>query len=603
MTNEERFARLYRGYTSRYGQYTLTGETEESGKRKGQARTLDKQITPADYAAHINGDYGIGVIPLTEDDTAHFAAIDLDEYPGSEKFKMTRRDDETDEQLEARTIDEYNKWVDKIVLHVKFMPLLATKSKSGGLHLWFFSEEGVPAAQVIAYLKEVAHGLGHGGCEVFPKQASRHATTDTGNWINLPFFGDTRPGLAAFETPTGYEVKEIDLLGFLSLAEEVAASNTEKALQKINDDLSATTGLVTSDRWYDGPPCLQRLIIGDPKKVDALRKAFEAKVAKAQFKSEEEMERARVWLKKQEEALQPQLSDGGRDTTFFNVAMYIARRDFNQFKGSPEKNVKNDIREALQKTHDEWKHRAGNKGLDGADLTRLANQGAKDGWNYTCNQPPLKNHCDRRACVKRPFGIGSKDDDVTTVLDGFTKIDMTPPYFAFNVDGNRVAMDAGTLLNQFKFQVEVLNQSGVYWPMLPAAKFNEILSDSIKTASVVDGPSDTDDVVVIAQHLLQYLERNRIFRGSGQEGKFMTPGKALWTEDSTEAWFKIGMFHNYLLTKRTTMSIKELGFFLDKKLDVRSSRHGTSLMVNGKAESVRPYVVNIADLKKRIDRG
>lgn len=601
MTEAERFARLYRGYTARYGQYTLTGETEESGKRKGQARTLDKQVALADYAAHIHGDYGIGIIPLTEDDTVHFAAIDLDEYPGSGKFKLTRKDDETDEQLAERTAEEYRKWVDRIILHVKHMPLLATKSKSGGLHIWYFSDEGVPAAKIIAYLKEIAHAIGHGGCEVFPKQASRHATTDTGNWINLPFFGDTRPGLGAFETRIGYDVQEVNLIEFLSAAEQLAKGNTEKSLDALNDTLAAT-GAVTSEQWYDGPPCLQRLIIGDPKKVAKLRHAFEAKTD-ADFGSEEAKQRAKVWLEKQEEALQPQLAEGGRDTTFFNVSMYIARRDFSHFKGNPGDNLRRDIKDKLQAVHDEWKVRMSNPGLLGADIARLANQGAKDGWNYTCNQPPLKNHCDRRACVKRPFGIGSKDDDVTTVLDGFTKIDMTPPYFAFNVDGQRVAMDAGTLLNQFKFQVEVLNQSGVYWAMLPAAKFNEILSDSIKSASVVEGPTDTDDVTVVAQHLMNYLERNRIFRGSGQEAKFMVPGKALWSEDSTEAWFKIGLFHTYLLSKRSPMSIKELGFFLDKKLNVRSTKNGTSLSINGKIESVRPYIVSIPELKKVIENG
>lgn len=619
MSKEEQFARLYRGFTQRYGRFTIEGR-EDSGKYKGKAQTLDKAVTPADYAAHLAGEYGIGIIPLLDDNTVHFAAIDLDEYPGSEKFKINRKDEEkvTEEERQATLADEiasveardkayqerveaaYREWINRIVLNVKQEPLLATKSKSGGLHLWYFSDEGVLAPEAINYLKEIAHRIGHAGCEIFPKQATRHSQTDVGNWINLPFFGDTRPAVCAIETKTGYDVREITFEQWLPVAVDVARANTQASLERLNKRL-ADTGPVTSQEWYDGPPCLQRLIIGDPKKVEALQRAYDKKVKDSAFKDEEDMLRAGQWLEKQKAALVAQLADGGRDTTFFNVSMYIARREFSHFKGQPSEGLREKIRKSLGKIHDDWKHRSGNKGLDFSDIERLSNQGAKDGWNYTCNQPPLKSHCDRKTCLNRPFGIGSKDDDVKASLDGFTKVLTTPPYYAFNINSCRVAMDSATLLNQFKFQVEVLEQAGVVWTMLPAAKFTELLSDSINSATEVDGPPEVGDVVVIATHLMNYLERNRIYRGSGQESKFKTPGKALWTEDSSVAWFKLTLFHEYLITKRFTMNIKVLQVLLHDKLKV--THKATSLMINGKSESVNPYVVNIPELVQVIEHG
>lgn len=619
MSKEEQFARLYRGFVQRYGRFTIEGR-EDSGKFKGKAQTLDKAVTPADYAAHLAGEYGIGIIPLLDDNTVHFAAIDLDEYPGSDKFKIARLDHEkvTEEERQATLPEEidsveardkeylarvekaYQDWLQRIVLNVKEEPLLATKSKSGGLHLWYYSDEGVPASDAINYLKEIAHRIGHAGCEIFPKQASRHSETDVGNWINLPFFGDTRPALFAVNSKTGYDVREVTFEQWLPAAVQLSLQNTAEALAKLNKRL-ADTGPVVSQEWYDGPPCLQRLIIGDPKKVEALQRAYDKKVRDKAFASEEDMLRAGQWLEKQKAALKPQLADGGRDTTFFNVSMYIARREFSHFKGQPNDTLRRDIKERLAKVHDEWKERADNKGLSFSDIERLSNQGAKDGWNYTCNQQPLKSHCDRKTCLNRPFGIGSKDDDVKASLDGFTKVKTTPPYYAFNINGCRVAMNSATLLNQFKFQVEVLEQAGVVWIMLPAAKFTDLLSDSINNATEVDGPPEVGDVVVIANHLMNYLERNRIYRGSGQEAKFKTPGKALWSEDSSVAWFKLGLFHEYLITKRFTMDIKVLQVLLHDKLGVTNK--ATSIMINGKIESVKPYIVSIPDLAQVIENG
>ena len=60
--NGERFAKLFRGYTGRYGRYDITGEAAHEEKVAGRARTVDEMITQTEYDAHVEGTVGIGVI-------------------------------------------------------------------------------------------------------------------------------------------------------------------------------------------------------------------------------------------------------------------------------------------------------------------------------------------------------------------------------------------------------------------------------------------------------------------------------------------------------------------------------------------------------------
>jgi len=567
VTDAERFAKLYRGYAQRYGRFTIEGR-EESGKFKGKAQTLDKPITAADYAAHVNGEYGIGIIPLTEDDRVHFAAIDLDEYPNDP--------------------EGHAKWVREIVMAVKGQNVLVTMSKSGGLHIWLFTEEGMPASDAIAYMKSLAAHIGHAGTEIFPKQSSRSSATDVGNWINLPFFGDTRKGLLVHETATGYDYGEIDLVEFLGIAEECAQANTAAAIRKafIPESDQRTAGPSFKPLWFDGPPCLQRLIAGTMhREADIRKKHKEGVISDGQ-------------LEKQLDMCKPQLT-GMRNITWFNVGVYLVRRDPDAFgkKGQP------DLERKLMELQDEWSKVTGQSGLEAREMVIIAEQAKKDAWNYQCNQQPLKSFCDRRNCLKRQFGVGSKDNEMSDELDGFTLIDTQPPYFAFNVNGKRVAVSGATLLNQYKLSEAVLNQAKVVWMHLAAAKYQEMLQDKVANASVVEGPPGIDREVVIAGHLYQYLERNRVYKGSGQEGKFITPGKALWSADGNEAWFKISLFLDYLQTKRVSIDLTELSVLVESALGVVAKRKGTTLVVNGKEVNVKPFVVNIPRLLEIIENG
>lgn len=206
---------LFEGYSKAHGLFEPQGA--KGRKVQGKADYGVGAATPADWRRHMRGEHpGIGVVPLLDDGkSVRWAAIDIDDH-GIDHAKL------------ERLVDELN------------LPLALSKSKSDGAHLWAFFSEPVPAALAQTKLTEIAAALGHGGCEIFPKQTTRSGS-DPGNWINMPYFGQTRRGVIG-----GREVKR--------------AAWVEHAWARRMTLSQLTAVRIDNDQPFsDGPPCLEKL--------------------------------------------------------------------------------------------------------------------------------------------------------------------------------------------------------------------------------------------------------------------------------------------------------------------------------------------------------
>jgi hypothetical protein len=214
-----RIASLFRGSEEAHGTFDPDLRPRTVGTKieiKTSARTLREPVTLEHWAQHLEGKRPLGCIPLRPDDTVVWGAIDVDVYT----INLT----ELVERI--RTVD---------------FPLVTTRSKSGGAHLFRFVPEPVSASEMIAHLNELRVELGLGACEVFPKQVSLiRERGDLGNWIIMPYFGERGAGVKA----TGLDMT---LREFLDVAERQRASIASVVKpRKVAD--------------FDGPPCLQHLM-------------------------------------------------------------------------------------------------------------------------------------------------------------------------------------------------------------------------------------------------------------------------------------------------------------------------------------------------------
>ncbi|MBG77474.1 MAG: hypothetical protein CL570_00375 [Alphaproteobacteria bacterium] len=155
---------LFHGFDQKIGRTNVI-EVFEHGKSESKSWTEDGSAAFSQWEKHIKSDgAGLGIVPLRDDNTILWGAIDIDVYPI-----------DIDDLFKKVTDSE--------------CPLIVFRSKSGGAHLIAFFDEPVPADKGQQFLQHWAHKLGFGNAEIFPKQTTRNNSDEVGNWLNMPYYG------------------------------------------------------------------------------------------------------------------------------------------------------------------------------------------------------------------------------------------------------------------------------------------------------------------------------------------------------------------------------------------------------------------------------
>lgn len=212
----EKFKKIFSGLDRAFGEYRYT-KVEEDGKRGGNMFTKHETPTLKHFENHLNGNEpALGIIPITDDATSVWGCIDIDTYPLDHKSIL------------------------KKIRSFK-LPLVMCASKSFGAHIFLFSKKPQSSSLFRQKLMEIRSYLGYSKAEVFPKQEKLANDKDTGSWLNLPYFGDSR--WAFLDNGEGATLEE-----FLELYDKYVVDDVTKVKIEIKKEV-----------FPDGPPCLQIL--------------------------------------------------------------------------------------------------------------------------------------------------------------------------------------------------------------------------------------------------------------------------------------------------------------------------------------------------------
>lgn len=211
----ERLMALFAGLERAYGIYKID-DPAAPGKKKGNARTLQEPVTVELWEQHLRGEIQLGIVPIRDDATCVFGAIDVDDYKLDHAALLAK-------------------------IKKQKLPLVMCRSKSGGAHLYGFFAQGTAAEAARELLSDWAAALGYGNVEIFPKQNRLHSNADTGNWINMPYCGGN-----ATERYCLRDGEKLTLEEFLEYAPKKRI--TPKHFEK--------TEAAKPELLEEGPPCL-----------------------------------------------------------------------------------------------------------------------------------------------------------------------------------------------------------------------------------------------------------------------------------------------------------------------------------------------------------
>jgi len=168
------FEKIFKGLERAHGCTKVTASVEVGVKLKGQSFVVRQPVTTDLWQMHLKGEQSLGIIPINENNECIWGCVDIDSYAGFDHKKL----------------------IDKIKQFK--LPLAVCRSKSGGAHVFLFSAQPVAAERMRDKLTEIKTLLGYGGSEVFPKQIQLKSADDTGNFLNLPYFGGDQTTRYAF---------------------------------------------------------------------------------------------------------------------------------------------------------------------------------------------------------------------------------------------------------------------------------------------------------------------------------------------------------------------------------------------------------------------
>jgi hypothetical protein len=221
------FKDIFKGLDRARGVTYVDKKGEDGQKIKGKSFVTREKVTDDLWNKHLKGiEPSLGIIPINDDNKCIWGCIDIDSYAGFDHKKLINK-----------------------IKELK-LPLVVFRSKSGGAHVFLFTEVPVEAKIVRDKLLSISAVLGYGGAEVFPKQIELKSQDDTGNFLNLPYFNG--------DDTTRYAFKDDGTAA--SLEEFYGIYNNVKQL-----DVGSIKVERPQSEFSDGPPCLESLTQTDIK--------------------------------------------------------------------------------------------------------------------------------------------------------------------------------------------------------------------------------------------------------------------------------------------------------------------------------------------------
>lgn len=244
----EKLMTLFRGSENARGMFVEAPVVDPlKPKKKGKAVTLPQGPTLKNWTEHYQGKTGLGIIPITSDDTCYWGVLDVDgELDNNKQPKHSwacLKADGTIDHIKLQTDIQDNE-----------LPLVCCYSKSKSAHCFLFVETPIPAAAMRSILEEMASKLGVGGCEIFPKQDKLDKSRgDLGNWLNMPYFGNTRVGVLLKDDTL--EEQSIDAFLDYAFSKRLSGESLDALTSNMRMGIDALENVLTG-----APPCLQHIL-------------------------------------------------------------------------------------------------------------------------------------------------------------------------------------------------------------------------------------------------------------------------------------------------------------------------------------------------------
>ena len=456
---------LFRGHEGAHGTHGTPVRKPDSLKWeiKSTAQSLRQPPTIEMWEAHVAGTRPLGIIPVREDASCLWGSIDVDEYDVNLYTIIAR-------------IEQLN------------LPLVPCRSKSGGLHLFLFMREPVPAAAMQAVLRDLAAMLGKAGSEIFPKQTQILSERgDIGNWIVMPYFGQTYGGKIKEQVGLRKTGAELTASQFCDLADKNLLTEPElvalgsRRRNAPTKEQSESGETPAGGPFADGPPCLQHLAdMG--------------------------------------------IAPGGQSNALLMMGVYFKKVDPANWKS------------LLEQANQELLKPPGSA----EGLSSVMRSLDRKSYEYTCKTEPMVSHCNSALCRTRKYGVG--DGGNFPIITGISKLDTEPPVWFVDIDDQRIEASTEQLQNYNLFHRLCMERVHKSYMMMKPSDWLSLLGSVMLNLTVIPAPPDVGTMGRFSELLSEFLTN----RAKGLTKDDILSGRPWEDVDAERHYFRLSDFQKFL---------------------------------------------------------
>jgi hypothetical protein len=258
------------------------------------------------------------------------------------------------------------------------------------------------------------------------------------------------------------------------------------------------------------------------------------------------------------------IDKGGRNTTLTNVAIYFKKKNPDDWQDMVMKFNFDHITPSL----------------DVAEVTQILKNISRKEYFYTCKQPPICNHCDKRACLKRDFGVSfGVTNNQLFPLDNITKCSSkgSVRWYAEH-QGHRVQLSTEQLLNPNELQKVFMEQFSQIIIPGKRADWHVRLKELMETCEELLDPDDASRQGQFENLLDNYFSSSRPARNRDE----LIKGNA-YTEQG-RVYFRSEDLFNYLNVRRFNHTPHEIWTWL-------KDMGGTAAQMRIKGKMLRVWAI------------
>lgn len=170
-----------------------------------------------------------------------------------------------------------------------------------------------------------------------------------------------------------------------------------------------------------------------------------------------------------------------------------------------------------------------------AELSRTITSAAKPDYKYRCNEEPIKSLCNRELCLKRKYGITTKElerVDAQSALPMFSdlvQVATEPPRWELTIEGKHIVrgLTSTELLDFKNLRIAIMDRLMKVVPAIKPAEWERVLAQLMENVRRVEAPDDASPAGIVREKLRDFVgkidltskkgidtsERKALFRG------------------------------------------------------------------------------------------